>query len=271
MLEPQGDVVRMTRLGPSGISRLLASLVIIVVAIATSFYLSYPSVAQVASEVRVGSLTSTFTYTSVLTSTITSTTKSCSREEKQQSCSYSTSRLQSTVQVLRTEYTSMIHSSTTYQNHTVPPYTALRLSLTQFALVTIVELMGVIGVAALILKPRKEAPGAKHRIEQARPAVVPRVMTRQTTTQLRLNRKVIGIILILIAFLVLFFGPPGWIIAFFLFIIGLITIVGRRVRCYRCHGTIDRSTASRCGRCKWHICPACGACGCHYKGTRRFR
>jgi len=85
------------------------------------------------------------------------------------------------------------------------------------------------------------------------------------------TRKTIGLLLFLFAFLLLFVGPTGWILALFLFLIGLALTIGRHARCYRCHSTIDRSTAAKCSACRWNICPRCGACGCQYRGRRRFR
>ena len=136
-------------------TRLLTSVVLLVIAVVSTAYLMYPSMPHTVSEVYIGSSTSTSTYLSYsthLTGTIvsaTTTRENCRKGD----CTTRTltvssySSFYTAEQVLSTQYSHTItHSYTTSRSEIIPPHSYLGLSDSAFAIVTIAEFGVLVGV-----------------------------------------------------------------------------------------------------------------------------
>jgi len=118
----------------------------------------YPWMPHTASEVYIGSSTSTSTYVSYsthLTETIVSAaiTKQTCRKEDCTTRTLATSShpsFQTTEQALSTEYYEVrTYSYTTFRREIIPPYAALGLAPIQFGFLTLVEFVVIAGIAVL--------------------------------------------------------------------------------------------------------------------------
>ena len=175
-------------------TKLLTSVVLLVIAVVSTAYLMYPSMPHTVSEVYIGSSTSTSTYVSYsthLTETVVSaaiTKQTCRREDciTRTLRTSSHSSFQTTEHVLSTQYNQVrTYSYTTSRSEIVPPYAVLGLDSTQFALVTAAELAVLIGIALLLLRPTGNALGQLQppKVEANEESVVPELPTREPIEQ----------------------------------------------------------------------------------------
>jgi len=143
-----------------GRARLLASILLLAIAVASTAYLMYPSMPHTALEVYIGSSTSTSTYVSYsthLTETVVSAaiTKQTCRKEDCITRTLTTglrSSFSTTEEVLSTQYSQVrIHSYIT-RTETVPPYAIVGIDLTRFALLAVIE-FNLVGIMIILLRP----------------------------------------------------------------------------------------------------------------------
>lgn len=114
---------------------------------------------HVTSDVTVASMTSAYVHTSFSTGAVSSTSTLCSLAEKQQQeCSTASSQLPITEQALMTQYSTVMYSSTIYQNSVIPPYVQFGFSPIQFVTVTALEFGLLVGTVFFMLRRSRRPP-----------------------------------------------------------------------------------------------------------------
>jgi hypothetical protein len=133
-------------------TRLLVSILILAVAVASTLYLAYPSMPHVIEMTEVSTFTSVYEYTSFPTMAVTSTTSTCSIRGEQEQCHYGTITTQSTDTQENTYnvWNIVSYSSTANQTYLVPPYSSLG-TQTQFY-VFVAEFVAFCAVVFLLAK-----------------------------------------------------------------------------------------------------------------------